>query len=45
MHALDLYDDVTLDGRTRDHLARVIAELELQWPQLPSPIGTTGKKD
>jgi hypothetical protein len=38
MQALDLRRDSALDGATRDELARVIAELERQWPQLPPPI-------
>ncbi len=38
MQALDLRRDTTLDVGTRDEFARVIAALEQQWPQLPSPI-------
>jgi len=38
MHALDLRFDTALDAGMRAGLARVIVDLEQQWPQLPPPI-------
>jgi hypothetical protein len=38
MQALDLRSDTALDVGMRDELARVIADLAQQWPQLPPPI-------
>ena len=35
---MDLRRDTALDAGMRDELARVIADLEQQWPQLPPPI-------
>lgn len=38
MHALDLRRDPALDVGTRNEIARVIAELETQFRELPPPI-------
>lgn len=45
MPILDVRDDPTLDPRTRADLDRVIAELEGQFPQLPSPVAGVWSAD